>query len=71
MYRILCLSHLWCRETVCLCNDWDEVDFVLQPLEELEVNLPEAVAVGRDKVEAAVHAGVHNVLSVQAALALK
>ena len=58
-------------EAVGLGDDGDQVDLVLETSEELEVNLAESVTVRRDKVEAAVHPRVNDVLPVEAALSLK
>ena len=65
------VPHLFDRETVCLGDDGDEVDLVLQPLEELEVDLPQPVPVRWDEVEAGVHPGVNDALAIQPALALE
>ena len=64
-------TYLSFGQCVSLGDDRDEVDLVLKPSEELEVDLPEAVAVRRDEVEAAVDPRVDDALPVQAALGLE
>ena len=65
------MSYLCFSQTVCLGYDGNEIDFVLQPLEELEVDLPEAVAVRGNEVEAAVDSSVDDALTIEAALGLE
>ena len=58
-------------EAVCLGNDGYQIDLVLKAPEKLEVDLPEAVAVGGHEVEAAVHPRVHDVLAVETTFSLR
>ena len=71
------MSSLWWStnlsfgQCVSLGDDRDEVDLVLKPSEELEVDLPEAVAVRGNEVEAAVDSSVDDALTIEAALGLE
>ena len=58
-------------EAVGFGNDGDKVHFVLEASQELEVDLPKTVAVGRNEVEAAVDSRIDNVLPVEAALSVE
>ena len=56
------LALVW-RERVCLGDDWDDVDFVVEPFHELHVQGLQAVPRGRDEVQAAVHPVVCELLT--------
>ena len=51
------------RHGVGFGNDGDDVDFVVEPLHEFDVEGLEPVARGRDEVEAAVHPAVRDLTS--------
>ena len=71
------MSSLWWStnlsfgQCVSLGDDRDEVDLVLKPSEELEVDLPEAVAVRGNEVETAVDSSIDDALTIEAALGLE
>ena len=70
------IGTLFGRHGVSLSNDWYDVDFVVEPLHELDVEWLETVARGCDKVQTAMNSIVgylashHPRLSVQIFLVL-
>jgi hypothetical protein len=63
-----CLCRSQC---ISLGNYWNNIDFVLQPFEKFEVDLPQTMAIRWDEVQAAVDSTVDNTFPIQSALSIK
>lgn len=70
-YTLLERCNLLIGEGIGLGDDWDEVDFGVQPAHDFDVKRLQRVAGGLDEVDAGMNAVVHNVHAVDLVLSVK
>ena len=57
-------TYLCNGESISFGNDRNEIDFILKSFEKFQINLPQAMAVGRDEIKTGVNSGIHNILPI-------